>query len=253
MNTNLEANSAQSAKKTSSASTSLPASDSKEVGEASLQAGLSADWNEHEHISAQVQLEAAKLVEMVGTPELAKQAINNVERNQLASTGDSELKDSLASSRFAASQMVATLRKSLEDLETSFATPVFPGELTQWVANALRACEQVRATLIGDIQNLHTDLFAGILRENINLTAQVDKLRTADIQIACSDCDELFSMLTRLLRLAESARQDEAKVAMVLADVIKQGMAFVVAARSQETAIAAWMSEAFNRDLGSGD
>ena len=211
------------------------------------------DRNEHERISSQVQLEAAKLVEMVGTPELAKQAISAVERNQLSSTGDSELQDSLAKSRYAAAETVATLLKSLTDLETCLATPVFPGELTQWVTNALRACEQVKAILRGDMQKIHTDLYSSILRENLDLSAQVDKLRSADIQIWHADCDEVISGLTRLLGLAETARQDEAKLAMVVADVIKQAMEFVVAARGQETAIAAWMSEAFNRDLGAGD
>lgn len=211
------------------------------------------DWNEHEHISSQVQLEAAKLVELVGTPELAKQAISAVERDQRSSTGDSELQDSLARSRHAAAEVVASLLKSLTDLETCLATPVFPGELTQWVTNALSACEQVKTVQLGGMQKIHTDLYASILRENLDLSAQVDKLRAADIQISHADCEEVISGLTRLLGLAETARQDEAKLAKVVADVNKRAMEFVVAARTQETAIAAWMSEAFNRDLGSGD
>ncbi len=39
------------------------------------------DWSQHEHVSDQVQLEAAKLVELVGSAELAKHAINIVEQN----------------------------------------------------------------------------------------------------------------------------------------------------------------------------
>jgi hypothetical protein len=39
------------------------------------------DWIQHEHVSDQVQLEAAKLVELVGSAELAKHAIDVVQQD----------------------------------------------------------------------------------------------------------------------------------------------------------------------------
>jgi len=238
----------------SAASKITQSSDGAEFVGAHTPATESADWSEHEHVSAQVQLEAEKLVDLVGTPELAKQAINIVERQQQRlSTGDSELSASLAKSRQASAKIAATFLKSLTDLETSLATPVVSGELTEWVTNALRDCERVKAILLRDVQNIHADLYSIILRENVDLSAQVEKLRAADAQIAHSDCDEVISSLNQIKRQARLARQDEAKLSGALANVIDLAMEFVIAARGQETAISAWLSEAFNRDLGSGD
>jgi len=253
MVTNLESVSASSADD-STASKNTHASVGAEFAGASLPVTESDEWSEHEHVSAQVQLEAEKLVDMVGTPELAKQAINMLEQKQQpSSTGDSELAASLAKSRQASAQIAAAFLKSLTDLETSLATPVVSGELMEWLTNVLRDCERVKAILVGDVQKIHADLYSGILRENVDLSAQVEKLRAADAQIAHSDCDEIISSLNQIQSQARAARQDEAKLSGALAHVIKQAIEFVVAARGQETAISAWMSEAFNRDLGSGD
>ncbi len=213
-----------------------------------------ANWSEHEHVSAQVQREAQKFVEMVGTPELAKQAISVVERlQQPASSGDSDRATALSDTQQATAQAVNTFLESLTALESSLATPVVSGELTEWVTNALRDCEQVKANLQSDWRRIHADLFKNILRENADLSAQVEKLRAVDDKISQVDCDEVISSLNQLLVRAQSAGQDEAKLAGVMEDVVKRAMKFVIAARGQETAIAAWLSEAFNRDLGSGD
>ena len=247
MNTNLDQISGRS-------STSNSTPNKAEFAQLNDPVTPSADWIEHEHVSAQVQLEAQKFVEMVGTPELAKQAISVVERlHQPASRGDSERATGLSDSQQATAQAVGSFLNSLTALESSLATPVVSGELTEWVTNALRDCEQVKANLQSDWRRIHADLFKNILRENADLSAQVEKLRAVDDKISQVDCDEVISSLNQLLVRAQSAGQDEAKLAGVMEDVVKRAMKFVIAARGQETAIAAWLSEAFNRDLGSGD
>lgn len=40
--------------------------------------GHSADWNEHEHTVPSVQIQAEKLLETAGSPEIAKHAIDVV-------------------------------------------------------------------------------------------------------------------------------------------------------------------------------
>lgn len=212
------------------------------------------EWNQHEHLSSQVQLEAEKLVELVGTPDLAKQAINVVEQSQQQSPkADSTLAKSLAKSRQASAETSAAFLKSLSDLETSLATPVVAGELTEWVTSVLGYCEHVRSMLLGDVANIHAELLSSILRQNVDLSAQVEKLRATDLQISHSDCDEILATLKQIQMDARSAKKDEAKLSEAVASLIKRAMEFVVAARGQETAISAWLSEAFNRDLGSGD
>ena len=41
-----------------------------------------ADWNEHEHVSQQVQREAQRLVDEAGSPGIAKMAIEVIEHQQ---------------------------------------------------------------------------------------------------------------------------------------------------------------------------
>ncbi len=206
------------------------------------------EWEGHEHVSEQVQREAEKLVHMVGSPELAKHAINVVEQRLQGSTSIET--DTLPTGLTNRNE---SFLKALSDFETSIATPVVSGELTEWVTNALRACENLGAIERDDLQRLHAELYAGILREDLDLSSQVEKLRATDSQLAFIDCNEVATSLENLLSLARSAKQDEAKLNLVLADITKQAMEFVIAARTQETVIATWYSEAFNRDLGSGD
>lgn len=206
-----------------------------------------ADWSEHEHVSAQVQLEAEKLVQLVGTPELAKYAISVVEQQQqhLLTEGP-DGRESLVDNRLA-----TTFLKALTDFETSLATPVVSGELMDWAVNALQAGEEVTKLLVGRMQHTHADLFSSIKAENLDLVSQVD--RATDVQLSTVDCNDVVSGLTLLLGAARSAQQDEGKLSSLMADVVKRGMKFIVEARSQETRIATWTGEALNRDLGSGD
>ncbi len=206
------------------------------------------DWNGHEHVSEQVQLEAEKLVHLVGSSELAIHAINVVEqRHQDLAPGDDAVDSEVVVGRN------ADFLKVLTDFETSLATPVVSGELTEWVTIALQSCEQLIAILRDDLQRVHSELFAGILRQDLDLSSQVEKLRETDKQLALVECNDVASSLEQLLKLATSAKQDEAKLDAFTAEAIKQSMEFVIAARTQETAIATWYSEAFHRDLGSGD
>lgn len=39
------------------------------------------EWNEHEHVSITVQIEAEKLLVQTGSPELAKEAIDSAARD----------------------------------------------------------------------------------------------------------------------------------------------------------------------------
>lgn len=213
----------------------------------------SADWCTHEHVSAQVQLEAEKLVQLVGNAELAKHAISVVEQKQQSLPSDSKASKLLALNRHTSALKVSTFLTALSEFETLLATPIVAGELTEWVSNASRACEIVKNILCDDMQSIHAELYSSILRDNIVLSSQVEKLRATDFQISQVDCNEVISRLSQLLNLARTAQQDEARLALVTADVVTRAMEFVVSARSQETAIAVWLNEAVNRDLGSGD
>lgn len=207
-----------------------------------------AEWHHHEHISEQVQLEAEKLVDMVGSPELAIHAINVVEqRQQNSPSGKSGENSELPVDRN------EFILKALTEFENSMATPVVSGELAECVTHALRSCEDLVSIILGELQPLHAELFARILRQDINLSSQVEKLRETDQQLAFIECNEVTADFELLLGLARSSKQDEGKLATTMEKTIKRAMEFVIAVRTQETAIATWYSEAFHRDLGSGD
>ena len=212
------------------------------------QATHSADWSAREHVSDQSQSAAQNLVDVVGSPELAKHAIDVVEQGQSESPGD----DVRRASPKAAKRNDQFL-KALEDFETSLESPVMSGDLTDWVNTAQRACEHLGVLLRGDVQREHATMFAAISREDPELSSRVEKLRATDEQLSLVDFGNIQLSLNQLLDRAQSAEQDEAQAKLLSAEVVKQALAFVISARTQETAIATWFSESFNRDSGFGD
>ena len=206
-----------------------------------------ADWSEREHVSDQSQLAAQNLVDAAGSPEHAKHAVDVVEQSQGDPPGDGNTP---------ASPTVVKRNdqflKALEDFETSLETPLMSGDLTGWVTTVQRACEHVGVLLRGDVQREHAGLYATISREEPELSSQVEKLRETDEQ-SLVDLGNVQLSLKQLLDRAQLAEQDEAKATLLRAKVVKQALAFVITARTQETAIATWFSESFNRDSGFGD
>jgi hypothetical protein len=211
------------------------------------QATHSADVSVGEHVSEQSQLAAENLVDVVGGPELAKHAIDIVEQRQSDSSGDGSTQAAPA-----IAQRNDQFLKALQDFETSLETPLMSGELTDWVNNVQRECDKLGELLRGEVQREHTALYATISREEPELSSQVEKLQETDEQLSLVDFGEVQLSLKRLLDRAQSVEEDEAKAKLLSAEVVKQALAFVISARTQETAIAAWFSESFNRDSGIG-
>jgi hypothetical protein len=226
--------------KTKTKPTPLPSPDAE-------QATQSADWSEHEHVSEQSQVAAQTLMDVTGSPEHAKHAIDVVEQSQSAAPGDESTRASPKTVK-RNDQFV----KALEDFETSLQTPLMSGELTDWVTTVQRECEHVGELLRGDVQREHAALYATISREEPELSSQVEKLRETDEQLSTVDFGKVQLSLKQLLDCAQSVEQDEKKASLLSANVVKQAVAFVINARTQETAIATWFNEAFNRDSGIG-
>jgi hypothetical protein len=211
------------------------------------QATQSANWSEREHVSEQSQVAAQSLVDTAGSPEHAKHAIDVVEQSQNASPGDKSTQVSPTTIK-RNDQFV----KALEDFETSLETPLMSGDLTGWVNTVQAACDHLGELLRGDVQREHAALYVTISREDPELASRVEKLRATDEQ-SLVDFGNVQLGLKQLLDRAQSVEQDEAKAKLLSAEVVKQALALVITARTQETAIATWFSESFNRDSGFGD
>ncbi len=211
------------------------------------QATHSADWSEREHVSQQSHVAAQNLMDVTGSPAHAKHAIDVVEQGQHDSPGDGG---------GPASPMPVKRNdqflKALEDFETSLETPLISGDLTEWVTTVQRACEHLGVLLRGDVQREHAAMYATILGEEAELSSQVEKLRETDKQLSLVDFGNIQLGLKRLLDRDQSDEQEEAR-ANLSAEAVRLALAFVISARTQETAIATWFSESFNRDSGSGD
>ncbi len=208
----------------------------------------SADWNEHEHVSDQIQIEAQKLVHLVGSPELARKSIDVVEQREPQSpAGGSRPTAPTTKDRNTEFLM------ALQNLETSLATPVVSGEMLEWVTTARLACEHVGVLLLRDIPSAHANLYIRIVEADPELNSRVEQLRAADRQLALVDLVGVTASFRNLLDQTRSAEQDEARVRQLREDVVRQAIAFVISARTQETAIGTWFSEAFYRDRGFGD
>lgn len=142
--------------------------------------------------------------------------------------------------------------RALADLEASFETPVVSGELTDWLDAVARAWESLGVLLRGEVQRTHRESYLTILREDPDLSRQVEVLRAKDDQLTNLAFDRVTEGIKLLFDRAESAGQDELKTALLREEVIQEALAFIIEARTQETAIATWFSEAFNRDRGVG-
>ena len=208
----------------------------------------SAEWTEHEHVSEQVQLEAQKLVDLAGSSELARNAINVADERQAAMPSE----DPTPALPTAVNEP-DSFKKALEDFETSLERPVIAGELMDWVTTAERAHEQLGLYLRSDVQLAHADSYATILRQDSDLSSRVAELRATDEQLLHIEFDKIAQSLSQLHDRAQSSAQDELKAEILRVEVVRQGLAFIISARTQETAITTWFSEAFNRDCGTGE
>lgn len=207
-----------------------------------------ADWTEHEHVSENVQREAQKLVDLAGSPELARNAIDVADQRQAALPSD----DPTSTATRAVIQE-DSFKKALEDFETSLVRPVVSGELTEWVTSAVRAHQDLGRLLREEVQFAHASLYATILRQDADLTSRVAELQATDEQLLNIEIDKLALSLSQLRDRARSSEQDELKAEFHRVELVRQGLEFVISARTQETAIRTWFSEAFNRDCGTGE
>lgn len=209
-----------------------------------------AAWTEHEHVTEPVQLVAQNLVHLAGSPELAKHAIHVAEQRQADSSSASG--DSAQIPKMVNKQS-DRLKQAIDGFETSLETPLVSGELIAWVTEARETLEQLGVLLHQDVQQTHADLYATILREDMELSSRVTELRATDDQLLRIEYGKVEHHLGRLVNQAQSVAQDESKAANMRAEVVKLSLAFVISLRTQETAITTWFSEAFNRDRGVGD
>ena len=143
--------------------------------------------------------------------------------------------------------------ESLKNFETTLETPIISGELMNWAETAKQACEGMGEILCNGLQDKHAELFARILKEDDEMGSRVESLRAIDKELRNADLVNVQRSLNLVLQRASEVEPDESKLTEQLDKTVEQALAFVIKARTQETAISTWFMEAFNRDRGVGD
>jgi len=205
-----------------------------------------ADWNEHEHVCEEVQREARSFVDQAGSPGLAKLAIEVIEHENSQSKA-------FEKSNVSSDHNQSAFLESLKTFETTLETPIVSGELMEWSETAKHACEKMGEILCNQLQDKHSELFARILKEDDEMGSRVESLRAIDRELCQEDWIGVQRSVNLILDRAGGVGSDESKVTEQLKMAVEQALVFVIKARTQETAIATWFMEAFNRDRGVGD
>ena len=205
-------------------------------------------WSEHEYVSAQVQLEAQRFVDQAGSPGIAKMAIEVIEQQQRKDQSKGFVTPTASND-----QSQCGFLDSLKDFETTLETPIVSGELMNWAETAKDACEVLGKILCGELQDHHVEVFVRILKEDDEMGSRVESLRAIDNELRIEDLVAVQRRLDSVLERASEVERDESKLTEQLDKAVEKALAFVIKARTQETAISTWFMEAFNRDRGVGD
>jgi hypothetical protein len=144
------------------------------------------------------------------------------------------------------------LRDSLDEFETSLATPVVAGELAVWIKTAHAKWNEASAQTHYHIGHMHSRQYQQISHEDPEMHACVERLKVEDNKLE-QDREALNRMIVRVVGHAPKFEHDEEKIHHHTQHMIDAGLAFVARVRKQEVTIQTWFMEAFNRDRGVAD
>jgi hypothetical protein len=144
------------------------------------------------------------------------------------------------------------LKSALAAFETSLATPVISGELTEWLEAVKQAWAEVLAKSHYQAKHEHPRQFEQISKEDPELLPKVEQLQAEDTAIE-QHRETLSQIVSRTTAHAPKLEPDEEKAQHHTKKLIDEGMAFIARVRKQEVAIQTWFVEAFNRDRGAVD
>lgn len=144
------------------------------------------------------------------------------------------------------------LKNALAAFETSLATPVVSGELSEWLDAVKQTWAEVLAKAHYQVKHEHPRQFEQISKQDPELLSRVEQLQAEDAGIE-HDRETLSQIVSRTTTHAPKLEPDEEKAQHHTKKLVDEGMAFILRVRSQEVAIQTWFVEAFNRDRGAGD
>lgn len=145
------------------------------------------------------------------------------------------------------------LREALEAFETCLETPIIPGEFGAWSRYIQETWPAVADQVHQQVHNSHRRQLAEIARQDTEMFARIKQIQVEDKAI-CEELEELGGYVDRLAEQAPHLERTPAAAQdSVAEDLIRRGLSFITRVKTQEVGVRTWLSEAFNRERGSGD
>lgn len=144
------------------------------------------------------------------------------------------------------------LPATLEAFEQSLETPIIPGELQSWSANAQTTCHEAVAALKEHVPTWHKRVLEDIKRQDAELSTRVQELRAQDAELL-KQARRVKADATKLAEDAKVLPSHEPRIKREVKDFVNEGLDWIIRAKKQEAALTTWYQEAFNRDRGVAD
>lgn len=144
------------------------------------------------------------------------------------------------------------LRNKLLEFETCLETPIISGEMEPWAEAASESFATMRSLLTEQILHVHPTHYRQMFEEDPALERHIEQLKQEDEALQ-KELGVVGQLLQQVHAPLQADPRRETFAGFDAGDLIKTGIALVIRARTQLTAIDTWLNEAFQRERGNVD
>ena len=142
--------------------------------------------------------------------------------------------------------------ESLAKLEEQLELPYISGELAAWSTELHHILADVSHQVRASVATHHNNAYETIVKSQINLRQQVDKLRSEEPDILAA-LDAFEQSVNRFASSIDETLLAGQQFQPKREQLILEGLALVLRIRRHRAAIDTWLGEALQRDNGVGD
>jgi len=144
------------------------------------------------------------------------------------------------------------LDAALTQFEKAVLSPVVPGELPEWTAEAFYSTEELQTALAENAKSVHDEVYETIAAADPEMLPKGAQLQAEDGAINKST-HEVLEIAKTMRTLAGSVDSDEEKARKPLDGFLTAAAALLIRVKKQELAIEVWLRESQTRDRGVKD
>lgn len=142
--------------------------------------------------------------------------------------------------------------EAIQEFESQFATPVVPGELISWVAQAQQCAAELQSAFEVRNRSSYSRQLEEIGRQDPELLPRVQQLQAAGDELLAR-FDKLERVLAALSTPTDKLQDRESQMQAAIEKATESGLHLAIAVRKHDKEIATWFVEAFQRDRGDVD